>query len=95
MDSYGILPILAPRSFFGRPSDAPARPPVFSGIQYKLPTAAVAELPPFRSGADNLAGPMEQLKAAQPSVSQVFFHLVFWGFPMMSVTACYQGKNSL
>ena len=49
MAEHGMPPVVAAKPHFGRPEDAPARPPIFSGIQYRLPTAAVAELQPFQS----------------------------------------------
>lgn len=61
MAEHGVPPIVAARPYYGDPSDAPARPPIFSGVQYKLPTASVSELRPFRS----LAAPSawEKLKS--------------------------------
>ena len=67
MARHGLMPIVAPRPHYGRPCDRPERPPIFSGIQYRLPTAAVGELPPFRcAGLDH--SPMERLKATEPPV---------------------------
>lgn len=51
MSAHGLAPIVAARPHYSNPDDAPARPPIFSGVQYKLPTAAVSELVPFRSDA--------------------------------------------
>ena len=63
MQTAGLLRIVAPVPHYGNPSDLPARPPTFSGIQYRLLSAAVSELPPFRRGDGTMAGPMETLKA--------------------------------
>ena len=68
----GLLPIIAPKPHFGNPVDAPCRPPIFSGIQYKLPTAAVSELKPFSSGGAHGPGAMDRLKAQQAATGQEF-----------------------
>lgn len=51
--------------FYGNPSDAPVRPPVFAGLEFKVPVDSIAMLPAFGSGASSF-GPsaMEQAKAA-------------------------------
>ena len=70
MRTAGLLPIVAPVPHYGNPSDLPARPPTFSGIQYRLPSAAVSELPPFWSGDGTTAGPLETLRARTHSLPQ-------------------------
>lgn len=42
-----VPPVVANRPHYGNSEDRPSKPPVFSGIQYRLPTNSVGELPPF------------------------------------------------
>ena len=44
----GVPRIAHTQPFFGNPSDAPRRPTRSAGLEFHIPTAAVAELPPFR-----------------------------------------------
>ena len=46
---HAVPPVVAARPHFGNPEDAPARPSIFSGVLYKLPSSATSELPAFRS----------------------------------------------
>ena len=70
MSAHGLAPIIAAVPHYGNPDDAPARLPIFSGIQYKLPTAAISELQPFRSDAAphalEMLKPMDNLDLVRP-----------------------------
>ena len=90
MTDHNMLPVIAARPFYGKPEDAPARPPIFSGIQYKLPTAALTELQPFGSRAapsalNRLKADKEdlqvgsRLKLGWPLLEDYYDDLHFWG----------------
>lgn len=52
MEEQSILPIIHPEPFYGNPSDVPDRPVVFAGLEFKVPSSAVGNLPLFtRSNA--------------------------------------------
>jgi hypothetical protein len=53
MTAWKIPAVVYEEPFYGRPADLPARPPLFSGKSWSVPTAAISHLPPFcRSCAD-------------------------------------------
>ena len=54
MEAHGIAPVVYEKVFYGRPGDAPARPAVFSGRVFRVPTAEVSQLPPFRRDSFSL-----------------------------------------
>lgn len=43
----GVPRIVHTQPFFGDPSDAPRRPTRSAGLEFRIPTAAASELPPF------------------------------------------------
>ena len=47
MDEQSILPIIHPDPFYGNPADVPERPVVFAGLEFKVPSSAVGNLPLF------------------------------------------------
>ena len=47
MDEQSILPIIHPDPFYGNPADVPDRPVVFAGLEFKVPSSAVGNLPLF------------------------------------------------
>lgn len=47
MDEQSILPIIHPEPFYGNPADVPDRPVVFAGLEFKVPSSAVGNLPLF------------------------------------------------
>ena len=58
MDKQSILPIIHPEPFYGNPADVPDRPVVFAGLEFKVPSSAVGNLPLFtRADASGRAPP--------------------------------------
>lgn len=47
MDEQSILPIIHPDPFYGNPADVPDRPVIFAGLEFKVPSSAVGNLPLF------------------------------------------------
>ena len=47
MAEQGILPIIHPDAFYSNPADVPDRPVVFAGLQFRVPSSAVGNLPLF------------------------------------------------
>jgi hypothetical protein len=47
MAEQSILPIIHPEAFYGNPEDVPDRPVVFAGLEFKVPSSAVGNLPFF------------------------------------------------
>ena len=47
MQEQSILPIIHPEAFYGNPADVPDRPVVFAGLEFKVPSSAVGNLPLF------------------------------------------------
>ena len=47
MEEQAILPIIHPEPFYGNPADVPDRPVVFAGLEFKVPSSAVGNLPLF------------------------------------------------
>jgi len=54
MAEQSILPIIHPEAFYGNPGDVPDRPVVFAGLEFKVPSSAVGNLPLFTR--DNVPG---------------------------------------
>jgi hypothetical protein len=66
MDALGILPIIHQAPFYGNAADVPDRPVIFAGLEFRVPSADVSALPPFRVG-NSTSGPtaMERYNAMQ------------------------------
>ncbi|DBA81937.1 hypothetical protein WJX77_000726 [Trebouxia sp. C0004] len=65
MAEQSILPIIHPEAFYGNPEDVSDRPVVFAGLEFKVPSSAVGNLPLFtRDNVPGGTGPMARLKAA-------------------------------
>ena len=47
MAQQGILPIIHPEAFYSNAADVPDRPVVFAGLQFKVPSSSVGNLPLF------------------------------------------------
>lgn len=47
MAEQGILPIIHPEAFYSNAADVPDRPVVFAGLQFKVPSSAIGNLPLF------------------------------------------------
>lgn len=79
MEKQSILPIIHPEPFYGNPSDVPDRPVVFAGLEFKVPSSAVGNLPLFtRSRATG--GKSRQAAAVAVSkklLHHCVLHLVF------------------
>ena len=43
----GMHPILHLEPFYGNSAHAPERPPVFAGLEFRVPVDSLATLPPF------------------------------------------------
>ena len=62
---HGILPIVHLEPFYGNPGDAPARPPVFAGLEFRVPVDSIASLPAIGCGpASSGPGQLERLQTA-------------------------------
>ena len=64
MDEQSILPIIHPDPFYGNPADVPDRPVVFAGLEFKVPSSAVGNLPLF--SRNNAAGAYALIAAVKP-----------------------------
>ena len=56
-------PIVHLEPFYGNPAHAPERPPVFAGLEFRVPVDSIATLPPFGQSV------LEKLTPSRPKVS--------------------------
>ncbi len=47
VNPHNLAPVQHPVAFYGNTSDAPPHPVVLAGKQYRLPTTAIDDIPPF------------------------------------------------
>ena len=72
--AHGVHPIVHLEPFYGNPADAPARPPVFAGLEFRVPVDSIATLPPFGCGAESSA-PSRLEQMARNETQQVMLAL--------------------
>ena len=72
MDEQSILPVLHPDPFYGNPADVPERPVVFAGLEFKVPSSAVSNLPLFTRS--NASGAHAQSVAITVPARVTFHH---------------------
>jgi len=51
LEAAGLAPVVHQAPFYGDAADVPERPPVWAGLEFRVPSAAAGHLPPFRPGA--------------------------------------------
>lgn len=50
LEATGTAPVVHQAPFYGNPADVPERPPVWAGLEFRVPSVDAACLPPFRPG---------------------------------------------
>lgn len=65
MPELGMHPIVHLEPFYGDPAHAPERPPVFAGLEFRVPVDSIASLPAFSHTGP---GRLEALCAARVSL---------------------------
>ena len=72
MAQQGILPIIHPEAFYSNAADVPDRPVVFAGLQFKVPSSSVGNLPLFTRDPAAGSTSMMELSLRQCKVTTVF-----------------------
>ena len=75
MAEQSILPIIHPEAFYGNPGDVPDRPVVFAGLEFKVPSSAVGNLPLFTR--DNVPGVVHASATGNAGLGHTIYRICF------------------